>query len=115
MSNTQSHADLARLFKALSHPHRLAMFVELARCCPPEGTDCSCRDDLCRCVGDLGRDLGVGASTVSHHIKELVAAGLIRCERQGQRVHCAVDPDALRALSLFAADVNPTPIEGSTQ
>ena len=94
------------MFKALSNPHRLAMFVQLARCCPPTGTGCSSEDDLCRCVGDLGCDLGVGASTVSHHIKELVNAGMIRCERTGQKVNCAVDPAALTALESFVSGLN---------
>ena len=109
-----SHAETARIFKALSHPHRLAMFLELARCCPPDWSICESTEDLCRCVGDLGADLGVGASTVSHHVKELVNAGLIRCERKGQRINCSADPDALDTLRRVLSDLGGAPRERST-
>jgi len=103
MPNHRNQDDLARMFKALSNPHRLAMFVQLAKCCPPSDSCCTSEADLCRCVGDLGGDLGVGASTVSHHIKELVNAGMIRCERTGQKVNCSVNPVALQALEKFVS------------
>ena len=53
------------------------------------------------CVGDLGRDLGIGASTVSHHIKELYQAGLIQTERRGQHVECWIVPETLEMLAEF--------------
>ena len=102
MSNDRTDADLAKLFKALSNPHRLAMFVRLANCCT-DGQPC--RDSSSKCVGDLGGDLGVCASTISHHIKELANAGIIRCERDGQTVRCTADPDAVRALKQFFGDL----------
>jgi ArsR family transcriptional regulator len=54
-----------------------------------------------RCVGGLGRDLGLAPSTVSHHIKELREAGLIRVERRGQNIHCWIDSDVVRSLADF--------------
>lgn len=53
------------------------------------------------CVGELGKDLGIAPSTVSHHIKELYRAGLIKMERRGQNVECSVNPEMLSALALF--------------
>jgi len=38
---------------------------------------------------------------VSHHLKELHRAGLIRSKRQGQRIECWVDPEVLNSLSHF--------------
>jgi len=52
-------------------------------------------------VGELARDSAVSPSTVSHHLKELSNAGLIRMERHGQRVDCSVDQDVFRELLRF--------------
>jgi ArsR family transcriptional regulator len=45
--------------------------------------------------------LGIVPSTVSHHIKELRRAGLIRMERRGQKIECWVDPEVLKELAGF--------------
>ena len=90
----------AEMFKALSNPNRLSIFLRLVSCCAP-GTTCSTDAGMRECVGELGKDLGIAPSTVSHHIKELSRAGLIRMERRGQNVECWVDPETLSALALF--------------
>jgi DNA-binding transcriptional ArsR family regulator len=103
MSNNQNKADLtqfAEMFKALSNPHRLKIFMRLFSCCAP-GTVCRIQDEACACIGDLSHDLAIVPSTVSHHIKELRRAGLIRMRRQGQRIECWVDPEAVRNLTEF--------------
>ena len=92
--------DYASIFKALSNPNRLEIFLQLSRCCAP-GTVCSGADIDVRCVGDLGTDLNVAASTLSHHIKELNRAGLINMRRSGQNVECWIDPETLQMLSDF--------------
>lgn len=53
------------------------------------------------CVGELGKTLEVAPSTVSHHIKELHQAGLIRMKRHGQKVACWIDPETLNILAGF--------------
>ena len=93
-------ADVAEMFKALSNRHRVAIFRRLVSCCVP-GTQCSPGESGSECVGDLGRDLGIAPSTVSHHIKELRRAGLIHIERRGRKVECRVEPAMLDALSQF--------------
>jgi len=45
--------------------------------------------------------LDVAKSTVSHHIKELLRLGLIRTERQGQKIACWVDPNMVESLHQF--------------
>ncbi len=90
----------ADIFKALSNPNRLKIFQRLASCCRP-GTISVI--DACEtaCVGDLGRELDIVASTVSHHIKELRQAGLIRTRRRGQKIECWIDPDVVAQLRGF--------------
>ncbi len=90
----------AEMFKALSNPNRLRIFLRLVSCCAP-GTTCSTDAGMRECVGELGKDLGIVPSTVSHHIKELSRAGLIRMERRGQNVECWADPETLNALATF--------------
>ena len=92
--------DYAAMFKALSNPHRLKIFMRLSSCCVP-GTVFEAEAAATACVGDLGQNLGLCPSTVSHHIKELHHAGLIRMERRGQKTDCWVDPDVLNTLSHF--------------
>ena len=88
----------AEMFKALSNPNRLRIFQRLASCCEP-GTICN--PDSEACVGELGEDLEISSSTLSHHMKELHRAGLIQMERRGQRIGCWVDPNILQYLSDF--------------
>ena len=88
----------AEAFKALSNPNRLAIFLHLVSCCPP-GTSCSFDEEMKKCVGDLGRDLNIGQSTISHHIKELRIAGLIHVERKGKYTECWVDGETVRSLA----------------
>jgi ArsR family transcriptional regulator len=88
------------MFKALSNPNRLNIFLRLMSCCAP-GTVCSVDKAEKRCVGDLGADLNIAPSTLSHHIKELYRAGLIRMARRGQHVDCWVDPAVVQELGRF--------------
>jgi ArsR family transcriptional regulator len=94
----------AEIFKALSNPHRLKIFLRLVSCYQP-GTvtriDDSFGSEGCACVGELGQNLGIVPSTISHHIKELRQAGLIHMERRGQKIECWVDPETIAALKGF--------------
>jgi ArsR family transcriptional regulator len=92
--------ELALAFKALSNPNRLQIFMQLLACCPP-GTACSITEAQKFCVSELGKDLNIAPSTLSHHIKELHHAGLLRMQRRGQHIDCWVDPDKVRTLQLF--------------
>ena len=100
MSNYQikDAEELAELFKALSNPHRLKIFINLARCCRPGQ---ACAPNMRACVGELGDGLELAPSTVSHHLKELRRAGLIHMKRAGQHVECWADPEALARLGDF--------------
>lgn len=93
-------SPLAETFKALSNPHRLALFNRLMNCCAP-GTKCDAAVAARFCVGDLGEGLNIAPSTLSHHLKELNRAGLVEMKRRGKHVECWVEPEKLMALSSF--------------
>lgn len=87
MSLDDIHA-LSRAFKALSNPNRLKLFLNLVRETEVEvaaGHESSCF------LAPLIANLNVGAPTVSHHVKELVNAGLIHTERRGKQLVCTVN------------------------
>lgn len=103
MSN--SHNDILRfaeIFRALSNPNRLEIFLRLVSCCPP-GTKCESGIGLRQCVGDLGKGLDIDSSTVSHHLRELRQSGLIRMERRGKNMLCWVDPETVIATVKLLA------------
>jgi ArsR family transcriptional regulator len=106
MSNrdTDEVGRLAAAFAALSNPQRLRMFIKLAAtCCGPEGRRSERgRKSFC-CAGDVGKGLGLAASTVSHHLKELRHAGLMHVERHGRRIDCWASQETLETLASFFA------------
>jgi ArsR family transcriptional regulator len=91
--------DLARVFRALGDPSRLAIF-ELVRECCQEDSGLS-TTDLRNSVSEIAKQFDLSLSTVSHHLKELRTAGLIRCERQGQHIFCSVDPEVVGMVEQF--------------
>jgi len=99
----QSHdvKQLARAFSALAHPNRLKLFLNLleeSRLDLAKGRSHDCF------LVKLLDNLNIGASTVSHHVKELEDAGLIETSREGKTLVCTIRPDTMRALGdLFAS------------
>jgi ArsR family transcriptional regulator len=88
---------LARIFKALGDPTRLAIF-ELVRGCGENGC---LPDDASANLTAIAERFGLSLSTVSHHVKELRSSGIIRCERRGQRLYCSVDAAVMQELESF--------------
>jgi len=89
--------NLAKIFKALANPHRLAIFERLRE------ADIRWRkgDDAPLCVCHVADGTGLALSTVSHHLKELRNAGLIRREKHGPWVYCSVNAAALTEVKVF--------------
>lgn len=102
MSNIDKNdiEQLAEMFQALSNPNRLKIFLQLIDCCPP-GTRWEPDSACCAFVGDLTRVLEIVPSTVSHHMKALRQAGLIKMRRRGKKIEYWVDPKAVAALGRF--------------
>lgn len=102
MSNIETFTQTALAFKALSNPHRLALFQRLMSCCVP-GTLCNADEATRYCVGELGQGLQIAPSTLSHHLKELKQAGLIQMQRDGKTIQCWVEPEVIEQLAAFFA------------
>ncbi len=99
MSNYQDDIErYTEIFKALSTPNRLRIFLRMVSCCPP-GTKCTTDIALRQCVSDLGKGLDIDPSTVSHHLRELRQSGLIRMQRKGKNMLCWVDPETVIATA----------------
>ncbi|MGF1501771.1 MAG: ArsR/SmtB family transcription factor [Paracoccaceae bacterium] len=81
---------VATALSALGHEARLGLFRLLVRA-GPDGLN----------IGELGRLLGLPASTLSHHLGTLVAAGLVRQERRGREVVNRAEFERMRAVLDF--------------
>jgi len=92
--------EMALAFKALSHPNRLQIYVELLQL--REKIIASGSDKDCSCgLTDFMNKLNIGAPTVSHHIKELVNAKLIWIERHGKFMTCHLNEEMRVQLEQF--------------
>ncbi len=89
--------DLAALFKALADPARLRLISLIAAA--PGGEACAC---------DLTAPLGRSQPTVSHHLGQLVAAGLLERQQRGRWAWFRINPYRFDAVRRALA-----PIEAS--
>jgi ArsR family transcriptional regulator len=94
--------DPAEIFKALSNPSRLEIlkFVYESGVAGTYQGKLECCEK-CSCMGDIVGRFHLAPSTISHHMKELARAGLVRVERDGQFVRLLPNPEALEAVSGF--------------
>ncbi len=99
--------DLAKAFKALSNKNRLEIFnllrTEKYGCHIDECLD-ECKREKASCVTEIAERFNLAQSTVSHHLKELYNAGLIKMEREGLWVYCSVNEDMIRRIREYLSD-----------
>lgn len=76
--------DLADIFKALADPTRVRILTALSNC------------ELCVC--DLSALTGVSPSAVSHQLRLLRTARLVRFRRAGKMAYYRLDDDHVRRL-----------------
>ena len=89
LSDADARATAA-LFRALADPHRVKIVNLLATSPDPV------------CVCEFTGPLGLSQPTVSHHLKKLVAAGLLEREQRGTWAYYSLDRDALGRLAAVA-------------
>jgi protein-tyrosine-phosphatase/DNA-binding transcriptional ArsR family regulator len=88
MENTSAvHA-----FATLGHPGRLAVFRLLMRFAP-QGVRPT----------EIAEALGLKPNTLSHHLSDLTASGLVQVERRGRSLFYSVDLDTTEALVGYLA------------
>jgi ArsR family transcriptional regulator, arsenate/arsenite/antimonite-responsive transcriptional repressor len=80
-------AATARRFRALADPHRVKIVNLLATSPDPV------------CVCELTGPLGLSQPTVSHHLKQLVQAGLLEREQRGTWAYYRLRRDAIGDLA----------------
>lgn len=77
---TERQKKMARYAKAMGHPIRLYVLELLSK-------------QSCCYSGDLTDVLPIAKSTLSQHLKELKAAGLIKGEIEAPRIKYCIDRD----------------------
>jgi len=85
-SNEQN--QLATLFKALSHPARIAIIDYLLSV------------DTCIC-GDIVNVLPLAQPTVSQHLKELKNAGIIKGNIEGTAICYCINPETFQKFEHY--------------
>lgn len=83
-----AEGQFERIAKALSDPRRFAVLETIG------GT----AEDHCP-YQELCDQFPVTKATISHHLKELVQAGLVESVREGQYVHTRLRPGVLEAYT----------------
>ena len=81
---------LAHLLKAVADPSRLQLLALIRA---------SEAGEICAC--DFTEPLGLSQPTVSHHLKVLTDAGLIRREQRGTWAWFSIEPDRLNELAAI--------------
>jgi DNA-binding transcriptional ArsR family regulator len=79
--------DLDQVFAALSDPTRRAILTMLLE------------DDMA--VTDVAEPFEMSLAAISKHLVVLTAAGLISQEKRGRVKWCKLEPDALKAASVW--------------
>jgi DNA-binding transcriptional ArsR family regulator len=85
--------DAVPLLAALAQETRLSIFRALVQA-GPEGL----------AAGRIAEALGAPASTLSFHLKELAAAGLVRSRQEGRFIYYSAAYDAMSDLVSFLTE-----------
>ena len=87
-SFSEKHNELATLFKALSHPARVAIIEYLLSV------------DTCIC-GDIVNELPLAQPTVSQHLKELKNANIIKGNIEGTAICYCINEETLKKFEAY--------------
>lgn len=88
--SSQRHAHFAGQLAALGSPVRLAILRRIVQ----GGMGGSS-------VGAIQADVGIPASTLSHHLEKLSGSGLVTVRQEGRQIFHQADFAALQALTAY--------------
>lgn len=98
----------SKIMKALSNQNRLELFLDIAR-----QSDAGFMAGKGCFITDIACSFTIGAPTMSHHLKELVNAGLIVTERQGKFLIARAVRETLEDVrKLFNLEIK-TPLQAN--
>ncbi|MDO8880557.1 MAG: metalloregulator ArsR/SmtB family transcription factor [Coriobacteriia bacterium] len=92
-----TEAQLDAALKALASAQRREILRILAASTDVPGKTCCAQDEMCGCT--LAERLGLAASTISHHMSVLRAAGLITSRKDGTWVYYTARTDVLSSVA----------------
>ncbi|MFA7017561.1 MAG: metalloregulator ArsR/SmtB family transcription factor [Sphaerochaetaceae bacterium] len=75
-NKVEQFEDMAKLFRVLGHPARLAMIEELS--------------ERSWCVCEIAAHLGLTNPTASKHLSLLKSVGVIEMQKEGTQVNCTL-------------------------
>jgi DNA-binding transcriptional ArsR family regulator len=87
-SFSEEHNEIATLFKALSHPARIAIVDYLLSV------------DTCIC-GDIVNELPLAQPTISQHLKELKNANIIQGTIEGKSICYCLNKDVFESIGRY--------------
>lgn len=86
-------AQAIQALTALAQEHRLAIFRLLVK-----------RGHAGLSAGEISKNVGIGPTSASFHLKELDRAGLIQSTRDGRFIRYTINTGTMRALLAFLAE-----------
>lgn len=93
MSVSMTTTRVDEVFKALASAHRRKILRILGESTPETGKTCCAADEVCACK--LTDQLGLAASTVSHHMSVLRTSGLVDARKDGLWTYYTLRRDVL--------------------
>ena len=90
---TEKQNELANMFKALSHPARVAIIEYLLSV------------DTCIC-GDIVNELPLAQPTISQHLKELKNANIIKGTIEGTSICYCINPDTIQIIEKHFSTIS---------
>jgi DNA-binding transcriptional ArsR family regulator len=94
-SFSEKHNELASLFKALSHPARIAIVEYLLSV------------DTCIC-GDIVNELPLAQPTISQHLKELKNANIIKGSVEGTAICYCINSETMVKIEGYFSLISRT-------
>ena len=95
------NADAAKLFKALGDENRLEILMLIKE------------KEIC--ATDILRNVSIGQSTLSHHMKILCECGIVNCRKSGKQTYYSISYDGAMQVCAFISNFAPAEKQSSQE